>query len=111
LSYAESNESKVTVTKKGKDYVFTVKTLDRHGTAYFLGILPRDVEGFNELDFITENYVGLVDKIVYPSIVEPEIPIDKVDFYLVQNLLNPILEISGLSLAGEQEDAAEEFQP
>lgn len=88
--------------------VFHLRAMGAQATVYLIGIIPED--GFDKetdyIKFCEEHFVGLVKKVIEPSIIAPKVQGEEIAFLDAVDLLRSLMELSGFS-----EDNDESFRP
>lgn len=101
-------KSKLIETPSGA--VFELKALGANGIIQLLSILPEEgLSGIVQIvSFIQDNWDLLLDDIVLPSIISPELGKDDILFGDVMFTLNEIMNMSGLG--GRTREDRERFR-
>ena len=100
-----------TVTVEGnvideEQIVWEVTVMSPEATIALLNILPEDGVIESEFAFIRDNYMAIAKDMVYPSILSPKIPFERLSFADVI-LLFPVLR----DMSFPKEDEGDEFRP
>lgn len=74
------------------DMEFKVTVLGTESTAVLLGILPTGK--FDEQEFIFKNYRVIAEKVIYPCILEPKIPIERLTVGHVLDIFPTVFDAS-----------------
>ena len=89
---------------------FKVKAMNGKQTIRFLELMPE--EGLQDadsvLEFVKEHWDQLLDEIILPNIIEPEISADVITFSDAVAAFNEILSLTGLT--GEEAERRESFR-
>jgi len=96
--------SKLLTTTSGTTY--QIKALGGKATLIMLGLfegIDGGIEQKNMMKFITENYDVLLNKIIYPVIIEPKIEADDLKLMDMSEILIEIINISGLGVKDTEE--------
>lgn len=110
LEYMNRNTSLI---KLASGSVFKVRAMNAHTTVDFVNTMSvsqmADPTGETLLlDFIKANIGFLTEKVVFPSIVEPKVPVESLLFTDVVELLGEIMNLTGLG--SEQREEREGFR-
>jgi len=93
--------------------VFRVRAMNAQVTVDFMNTMSKTqtenlAEETSLMDFITENIGFLIERVVFPSIMEPKVPVESLLFTDVVELLSEIMELTGLGR--EQGEEREGFR-
>lgn len=92
---------------RGEPITWEITVMGPNATSILINLLP-DSEEFELGKFIRDNYLTLAKDVVYPSILKPKIPLDRLTINDVI-LIFPILYEMSFP-AGDAEDDTETFR-